>query len=89
MMYASMTVLHLTANYFAVRSVIMETFNIDRYKIFTSHYLTEGMIDKRFLSVDEVNRRESVFFTIQPEKTIMKLGVSFKDIIKDRRYYEF
>uniref|UniRef100_A0A669DX08 RUS family member 1 n=1 Tax=Oreochromis niloticus TaxID=8128 RepID=A0A669DX08_ORENI len=52
------TVLHLFANYKAVRSVVMETFNEARLSIVLQQYLK----DKRILSPPEANQREPVFF---------------------------
>uniref|UniRef100_A0A671YA06 RUS family member 1 n=1 Tax=Sparus aurata TaxID=8175 RepID=A0A671YA06_SPAAU len=52
------TTLHLFANYKAVRSVVMETFNEARLSIVLQQYLT----DSRILSPAEANQREPVFF---------------------------
>lgn len=49
--------LHLFANYKAVRSVVMETFNEARLSIVLQQYLS----DKQILSPLEANRREPVF----------------------------
>uniref|UniRef100_A0A7N8YE20 RUS family member 1 n=1 Tax=Mastacembelus armatus TaxID=205130 RepID=A0A7N8YE20_9TELE len=51
------TALHLFANYKAVRSVVMETFNEARLSIVLQQYLR----DKRILSPLEGNQREPVF----------------------------
>ncbi|TNN70062.1 RUS1 family protein C16orf58 [Liparis tanakae] len=51
------TVLHLFANYKAVRSVVMETLNEARLSIVVQQYLRDG----RVLSPLEANRREPVF----------------------------
>lgn len=52
------TVLHLFANYKAVRSVVMETFNEARLSIVLQQYLRDG----RILTPPEANQREPVFF---------------------------
>lgn len=51
------TVLHLFANYKAVRSVVMETLNEARLSIVLQEYLKDGGI----LSPLEANQREPVF----------------------------
>lgn len=51
------TVLHLFANYKAVRSVVMETLNEARLSIVLQEYLKDGQI----LSPLEANQREPVF----------------------------
>lgn len=65
------TVLHLFANYKAVRSVIMETFNEARLSIVFQQYLE----DKQILSPQEANLREPVFLgenyiLIHPNKVL-------------------
>lgn len=51
------TLLHLFANYKAVRSVVMETLNEARLSIVLREYLKDG----RILSPLEANQREPVF----------------------------
>lgn len=51
------TILHLFANYKAVRSVVMETFNEARLSIVLHQYLS----DKTILSPHEANQKEPVF----------------------------
>ena len=51
------TALHLFANYKAVRSVVMETFNEARLSIVLQQYLRDG----RVLSPADANRQEPVF----------------------------
>uniref|UniRef100_A0AAY4DGY7 Protein root UVB sensitive/RUS domain-containing protein n=1 Tax=Denticeps clupeoides TaxID=299321 RepID=A0AAY4DGY7_9TELE len=51
------TVLHLVANYKAVRTVVMDTLNKDRLSIVLQQYLHDGQV----LSPQEANRREPVF----------------------------
>lgn len=51
------TVLHLFANYKAVRSVVMETLNEARLSLVLQEYLRDG----RSLSPLEANQREPVF----------------------------
>uniref|UniRef100_A0A3P9D931 RUS family member 1 n=1 Tax=Maylandia zebra TaxID=106582 RepID=A0A3P9D931_9CICH len=67
------TVLHLFANYKAVRSVVMETFNEARLSIVLQQYLK----DKRILSPPEANQREPVFFEFGQTVPI-KFGVRLK-----------
>uniref|UniRef100_A0A3P8R2N1 RUS family member 1 n=1 Tax=Astatotilapia calliptera TaxID=8154 RepID=A0A3P8R2N1_ASTCA len=69
------TVLHLFANYKAVRSVVMETFNEARLSIVLQQYLK----DKRILSPPEANQREPVFFEFGQTVPI-KLGVRLQEI---------
>ncbi|GAA6229873.1 RUS1 family protein C16orf58 homolog [Lates japonicus] len=71
------TTLHLFANYKAVRSVVMETFNEPRLSIVLQHYLS----DKRILSPPEANRREPVFLEFR--KTVpIKLGVRLQEVVQ-------
>uniref|UniRef100_UPI0037E7F5C5 RUS family member 1 n=1 Tax=Semicossyphus pulcher TaxID=241346 RepID=UPI0037E7F5C5 len=71
------TVLHLFANYKAVRSVVMETFNEARLSIVLQQYL----MDKRILSPQEANQREPVF--IEFRKTVpVKLGVRLHEVVQ-------
>uniref|UniRef100_A0A7N6FMA1 RUS family member 1 n=1 Tax=Anabas testudineus TaxID=64144 RepID=A0A7N6FMA1_ANATE len=55
------TILHLFANYKAVRSVVMETFNEARLSIVLHQYLS----DKRILTPFEANQREPVFLGVE------------------------
>ncbi|KAM6905128.1 RUS family member 1 [Xenentodon cancila] len=71
------TILHLFANYKAVRSVVMDTFNEARLLIVLQQYLK----DKRILSPPEANRREPVFFEFEKSAPI-KLGVRLQDIVQ-------
>ncbi|XP_062264244.1 RUS1 family protein C16orf58 homolog [Platichthys flesus] len=69
------TILHLFANYKAVRSVVMETFNEARLSIVLQQYLK----DRRVLSPLEANQREPVFFEFS--KTVpIRLGVRLQEI---------
>ncbi|XP_034046722.1 RUS1 family protein C16orf58 homolog [Thalassophryne amazonica] len=71
------TILHLFANYKAVRSVVMETFNEVRLSIVLQQYL----MDRRVLSPIEANQREPVF--LEFGKTVsVKLGVKLQDLIQ-------
>ncbi|XP_017570953.1 RUS1 family protein C16orf58 homolog [Pygocentrus nattereri] len=72
------TVLHLFANYKAVRSVVMETLNEARLSIILHQYLLDG----RILSPAEANQREPVVLEFKREVPI-RLGVRLGDIIKD------
>ncbi|KAM4531556.1 RUS family member 1 [Odontesthes bonariensis] len=71
------TVLHLFANYKAVRSVVMETFNEARLSIVFQQYLR----DQRILSPPEANRREPVFLELGKTAPI-KLGVRLQDVVQ-------
>uniref|UniRef100_A0A3P9IWX6 Zgc:162613 n=1 Tax=Oryzias latipes TaxID=8090 RepID=A0A3P9IWX6_ORYLA len=71
------TILHLFANYKAVRSVVMETFNQARLSIVLQQYLK----DKRILSPFEANRREPVFLEFKIT-TPIKLGVKLQDVVQ-------
>ncbi|XP_026182053.1 RUS family member 1 [Mastacembelus armatus] len=71
------TALHLFANYKAVRSVVMETFNEARLSIVLQQYLR----DKRILSPLEGNQREPVFLEFR--KTVpIKLGVRLQEVVQ-------
>ncbi|KAI3359523.1 hypothetical protein L3Q82_013924 [Scortum barcoo] len=71
------TVLHLFANYKAVRSVVMETFNEARLSIVLQQYLS----DRRILSPLEANQREPVF--LECRKTVpIKLGVRLQEVVQ-------
>ncbi|XP_020501388.2 RUS1 family protein C16orf58 homolog [Labrus bergylta] len=71
------TVLHLFANYKAVRSVVMETFNEARLSIVLRQYLR----DKRILSPREANQREPVFIEFRNTVPI-KLGVRLQEVLQ-------
>ncbi|XP_045891902.1 RUS1 family protein C16orf58 homolog isoform X2 [Micropterus dolomieu] len=69
------TILHLFANYKAVRSVVMETFNEARLSIVLQQYLR----DRRILGPLEANQREPVFLEFR--KTVpIKLGVRLREV---------
>ncbi|KAK5856053.1 hypothetical protein PBY51_007674 [Eleginops maclovinus] len=70
------TILHLFANYKAVRAVIMETFNEARLSIVLQQYLT----DKRILSPLEANQREPVLLEFKKTMPI-KLGVKLQEVV--------
>lgn len=71
------TVLHLFANYKAVRSVVMETFNEARLSIVLQQYVRDGQI----LSPLEANQREPVFFELR--KTVpIRLGVRLQEVVQ-------
>ncbi|KAM4597724.1 RUS family member 1 [Polymixia lowei] len=71
------TVLHLFANYKAVRSVVMETFNEARLSIVLHRYLRDGCI----LGPAEANPKEPVFFEFR--KTVpVKLGVRLQELVQ-------
>uniref|UniRef100_A0A3B4DYG7 RUS family member 1 n=1 Tax=Pygocentrus nattereri TaxID=42514 RepID=A0A3B4DYG7_PYGNA len=68
------TVLHLFANYKAVRSVVMETLNEARLSIILHQYLLDG----RILSPAEANQREPVVLEFKREVPI-RLGTQHYD----------
>ncbi|XP_041633869.1 RUS1 family protein C16orf58 homolog [Cheilinus undulatus] len=72
------TVLHLFANYKAVRSVVMETFNEARLSIVLQQYLK----DKQILSPLEANQREPVFFELKKTMPV-RLGVRLQDVLQN------
>ncbi|XP_036446129.1 RUS1 family protein C16orf58 homolog [Colossoma macropomum] len=72
------TVLHLFANYKAVRSVVMETLNEARLSIILQQYLLDG----RILSPAEANQREPVVLEFK-RKVPVRLGVRLGDTVKD------
>ncbi|XP_071037703.1 RUS family member 1 [Parasteatoda tepidariorum] len=85
-LFIIMTSVHLMANYLAVKSVVMETFNEDRFKIYVHHYLSEGLSGKKFLSVDQVNSKENVLLIHSASSSCIHLGASFSEIIQSKRH---
>uniref|UniRef100_H3DBS7 RUS family member 1 n=1 Tax=Tetraodon nigroviridis TaxID=99883 RepID=H3DBS7_TETNG len=78
------TVLHLFANYKAVRSVVMETLNEARLSIVLQEYLKDG----RMLSPLEANQREPVLMEFK--KTVpIKLGVRLQEIVQSSEELKF
>lgn len=71
------TALHLFANYKAVRSVVMETFNEARLSIVLDRYLRDG----RILGPADANRREPVFMDFRNGVRI-KLGAKLRDVAR-------
>ncbi|KAM3597556.1 uncharacterized protein V6R79_006059 [Siganus canaliculatus] len=71
------TFLHLFANYKAVRSVVMETFNDARLSIVLQQYLQDGQI----LSPLQANQREPVFIEFGKAVPI-KLGVRLQEVVQ-------
>lgn len=89
-----MTAIHITANYYAVKSVVMNTFNGRRFEIYAYDFMkktfqksvtNESLGLSLPLSVDEVNSKENVFFDFTQEKVKIKLGLSFEDFICHRK----
>ncbi|XP_076852171.1 RUS family member 1 [Brachyhypopomus gauderio] len=74
------TILHLFANYKAVRSVVMETLNEARLSIVLHQYLLDG----RILSPAEANQKEPVFLEFK-RKVPIKLGVRLGELVRDFR----
>uniref|UniRef100_A0A8C1B5K1 RUS family member 1 n=2 Tax=Cyprinus carpio TaxID=7962 RepID=A0A8C1B5K1_CYPCA len=77
------TVLHLFANYKAVRSVVMETLNEARLSIVLHRYLLDGQL----LSPAEANQKEPVFLSLGRTVPI-KLGVRLGDIVQESVYLD-
>ncbi|XP_041813434.1 RUS1 family protein C16orf58 homolog [Chelmon rostratus] len=71
------TTLHLFANYKAVRSVVMETFNEARLSIVLQQYLK----DRQILNPLEANQREPVFLEFRKAVPI-KLGVRLQEVVQ-------
>ncbi|XP_055942800.1 RUS family member 1-like isoform X2 [Argiope bruennichi] len=86
--YVLMASIHLIANYCAVTSVVMETFNESRFHIYTNHYMNEGLQNRKFLTVTEVNQKENLFYMSFFDNFQIKAGSSFKNIIRRRRCEE-
>lgn len=72
------TVLHLFANYKAVRSVVMGTLNEARLSIVLNWYLLHGQL----LSPVEANQKEPVFLSLGRTVPI-KLGVRLGDVVQE------
>ncbi|TRY98223.1 hypothetical protein DNTS_035193 [Danionella cerebrum] len=70
------TLLHLFANYKAVRSVVMDTLNEARLSIVLHHYIRHGQV----LHPAEANQREPVFLSFR-RSVHVKFGVRLSDII--------
>lgn len=79
------TTLHLYANFCAVTSVVMETFNQARLHIVMKKYLRDTTLG--LMSIKETNRSEPVVWKTRRRLTI-KLGVSLRDIISSRETFE-
>ncbi|KAI1884023.1 hypothetical protein AGOR_G00222110 [Albula goreensis] len=72
------TILHLLANYRAVRSVVMETLNEARLSILLHQHLSDG----RILSPSEANQREPVLPEFK-RRVSLKLGVRLGELISN------
>ncbi|XP_046893676.1 RUS1 family protein C16orf58 homolog [Hypomesus transpacificus] len=75
-LFSVFTILHLFANYKAVRSVVMETLNEARLNILLRQYLSDG----RVLSPQEANRREPVFLEFRGTAPV-RLGVRLGEFV--------
>ncbi|KAK5913823.1 hypothetical protein CgunFtcFv8_008315 [Champsocephalus gunnari] len=71
------TILHLFANYKAVRAVVMDTFNEARLSIVLQQYLR----DKQILCPLEANQREPVLLEFRKTMPI-KLGVRLQEVVQ-------
>ncbi|XP_036409111.1 RUS1 family protein C16orf58 homolog isoform X2 [Megalops cyprinoides] len=72
------TILHLLANYRAVRSVVMETLNEARLSILLHQYLQDSQV----LCPSEANLREPVFLEFR-RKVPIKLGVRLGELVNN------
>ncbi|KAJ8250859.1 hypothetical protein GJAV_G00214030 [Gymnothorax javanicus] len=70
------TVLHLLANYRAVRSVVMETLNEARLSIVLHQYLQDG----RILTPYEANQKEPVFLEFR-RRVSVRFGVKLGEVV--------
>ncbi|XP_011602569.2 RUS family member 1 [Takifugu rubripes] len=77
-------VLHLFANYKAVRSVVMETLNEARLSVVLQQYLENGQI----LSPLEANEREPVFMDFKKVVPI-RLGVRLQEVVQSSEELKF
>jgi len=66
---------HLLANYNAVKSVIIQTFNRNRFHIVAQAYFKQNLI----LPPYECNRNEPVLWTVSRFFTHIKLGCSIRE----------
>jgi hypothetical protein len=74
-LFAILTVVHLLANYRAVRVVRLRSFNAQRWEI----VLDEWLATKRFMEPDEVARREHVLWWHLFHSGHVQYGVPFTD----------
>ncbi len=74
---------HLFANYKAVKSLIMETFNFNRFRIAVVDYFSTNSV----LSPLDANRREPVLFALKHNLTI-KFGCKI-DLVKNFNIIDF
>ena len=73
-LFLTFTVLHLVCNYFAVRSVSQELFNLNRLRIAVRHFAEKNSV----LSVDEVNDREPILSKL-PNCSNILIGIAIED----------
>lgn len=71
------TTIHLFANYKAVSAVVMDTFNIERFQIAVNLYIS---LKYKSMSIQEVNKRESVFIKLWTKTP--KIGISLSETLK-------
>lgn len=88
LIFVLMTAVHLFANYCAVKSVVMETFNAERFRIVMEHYLQTNR--GQILSISEANQKENVFLLpLNRQTTEVRLGVSLDDTLREKSYADF
>ncbi len=83
LLFVLFTLLHIYANYRAVKSVSMETFNMSRFAIFIENYLSKN---REIPSVKNVNLQENVWFLRSDRfdecNNTIPIGVSLQTHIK-------
>jgi hypothetical protein len=81
LLFTLLTVLHLYCNYQAVKSVVLDTLNDQRYALLCQRYITSGDNKRRCLTPAEIAARyETIFWWhFAPERPLIVLGASLSD----------
>ncbi|XP_015182711.1 PREDICTED: RUS1 family protein C16orf58 homolog [Polistes dominula] len=81
-LYVFLVIVHLYANYSAIKVLWLNSLNEDRLALLIKNYLIHGTVS----NAAEINKKESVFLWKKPTKDIcgfnIKLGVSLSYILK-------
>lgn len=81
-LYLFLIIVHLYANYSAVKALCLNSLNEDRLALIVKSYISNEVIPKP----EEVNKKESVLLLTKPTTSIcgfnIKIGVSLADLIK-------
>ncbi|XP_017762365.1 PREDICTED: RUS1 family protein C16orf58 homolog [Eufriesea mexicana] len=81
-LYLFLVIVHLYANYSAVKALCLNSLNEDRLALIIKSYISNEVIPKP----EEVNKKESVFLLTKPTMSIcgfnIKIGVSLAALIK-------